>query len=542
MTGFFKNITPISDSGEMGTGMVLNIIVSNCLIIDIDEMKSLRHGESILKGVEKLLTYKNPSFQEALKWGYSTWGIPSHLYSYEYAEDNRSMFISRGARDRVESYIKKFEIEIHYIDQTLVSPLVAFDHSKVILRPDQQEAVRTMMRYEQGILIAYTSFGKTLAFLELMRLLRQRSLVVVHTTFLQEQWIKEATDPRTFNMPMDRIGGVGGVFKKRKLGDFNVCLYHSLSKDDHLNFFRPHVGLIGSDEAQKSPIADIQKVVNMFPARHRYAVSARIERKDGKEFLTLDTFGSIRHVAVEKEGSSKIISTVTIIPTGYEDLVPELDHEEDREARDQDSYVGMLSRMAADKERNIMICKIAISKIRQGKLVIIFVERKEQAGYLMKMLSKFKGDMLIGSTDPKSVNSLPCPQSVKDVLNNFDHEGAFDRITRLAEHKELQFIIGTSKAEVGLSIRTLDVGIVTTPVGKNLERFNQIKGRLERTYSEEQEKFFGHKKERPELIVIKDKTKSSREAASCVREAYGELVKEIKRKTENSNVQIRRKT
>lgn len=522
----------------------LNIVISHCLIIELHELHRVPAGTQIQKGIEKILTYKNPKFHEALKWGYSTWNIDSHLYSYKYSENNHSMYISRGAQKKVEAYLKTFNIGIKYIDQTIVLPRVPFDHSKTVLREDQQDAVQAMVSApdNMGILIAFTSFGKSLTMLELMRRLGQPTVVVLHTTFLQEQWLKEATNPDTFNMSPSLIGGVGGIFKKRKRGLLNLCLYHSLCKDEHLQFFRLYAGLIVSDEVQKSPIDDIQKVVNMFPARYKFGCSARIERKDQKEFLTLDTFGDICHVAVEKDGDSKILSKITIVPTGYVDIIPDAEDPDDLTTKELEGYTGMLSRMASDKERNTTICKIVISKIRQGKLVIIFVERKEQAGCLMKMLSNFKGDMLIGPTASDAVNEMVCPRSVKDILLSFDHEGAYERITKLAERKELQFIIGTQKAEVGLSIRTIDVGLVTTPIGNNPERLNQVKGRIERTYSAEQEAFFGHRKLQPELIVLKDKTKSSRNAAARISELYGsKVVTEIKRKEKRETVIIRRK-
>lgn len=524
--------------------MVLNVVISNCLIIDLPELHRLKNGEEVQKGIEKLLTYKNPKHAEALRFGYSTWGIPTHLYSYEYSGDNRGMMISRGAKKRVAKYLGVHGIQINYIDQTLVTLRVDYSHSKTVLRGEQNLCVGDMLKHDDGVVIAYTSFGKTVTALEYIRKIGQRAIIIVHTTFLQDQWIAEITNPKTFNMDIKDVGGVGGSFKKRKMGKINVCLYHSLKKDDNLEFFIPYIGCVITDEVQKSPIDDIQKCANMFPARYRKGVSARIERKDGKEFLTLDSFGDVIHTAIEKDGDSKVISSITIVPTGYEDIVPDmtpemLDGTEPIPSRYQTTPVGAITRLGADRERNILICKLAISKMRQGKLVLIFVERKEQAGYLMKMLSKFRGDMLIGSVDKNKVDELECPQSVRDILINFDHEGAYDRIVKLADKKEIDFIIGSQKAEVGLSIRTIDVAMVTTPAGNNIERFNQMLGRSERTYSEDQEAFFGHKKTRPEVIVLKDNTKASRKAVAAIKEVYGKRVTEVK-KRENSNVILRK--
>lgn len=505
--------------------LVINIIVEAKLIISVKEIRSL--NETAFQTLKQIFTYKNPKFIDNEKWGYSNYGVPKHLTSYE-LESGR-MLISRGGQDKVEKQLNKFDISVQWVDRTLVCESVDFEQSNVILREDQDHALFVMSDFDNGCLQAYASFGKTLSALELIRRIRQPAIIIVHTTFLQEQWIKEASDPKLFNLPKSEIGGVGGLFggKKRRYRKLNICLYHSLMNPEHLNFFKDRVGLVWFDEGQKTPIEGVQQVVNHFRARYRYSGSANFKRKDGKQFLTFDAFGPVRHVVPEKNSASKILAKVNLIPSPYED------HD-----YDGSNYTAMITAMSKDRARNILICKRGIKKVRQGKLVLIFVERKEQAGVLAKMLSNFRVDMLLGGVNTAEVKrDKKMSPAVKKILLEYDDKGAYARIERLADKKKLDFVIGSQKSEVGLSIRTIDHGIVTTPMGNNDERFQQAKGRPERTYSESQENYFGHKKAIPEIDVIVDyKMPVSKRAADKIKEKYGNAVRTIKRKTKKNTV------
>lgn len=510
----------------------LDIVVEAQLIISIRELNKLREGKVIFATLKSIFRYKNPKFLENEKWGRSNHKVAKHLLSYEIDEDNM-LLISRGGKEKLIKHLAKFKITPNFIDRTLVLPSISFEQSNIEPREDQEEFITDLLAVDDGSAVAYASFGKTVAGLEIVRIKKQPSLILVHTTFLQEQWIATAIDPKMFNLKIGDIGGVGGVFGgKAKLGKVNICLYHSLCKPKHLEFFKEKIGLVLFDEGQKSPIEGVQSCVNQLRARYRYTFSANLARKDGKEFLTFDTFGPVKHIAKETNSASKILSTINLVPSNFYDI----EYEDDKQ------YSAYITRASKDKDRNILICKRAIRKIREGKLVLIFVERKVQAATLYKMLSKFRGDMLLGKFNltPKEIKETP--SKVLEVIQNHDDEKAYGRILKLADKKKLDYIIGTQKAEVGLSIRTIDHAVVTTPVGNNLERFNQMKGRPERTYSDEQEAYFGHKKAIPSIDVIVDKNDVSRESANKIREHYGKkIVSWIKNNSDRTNLIIRKK-
>jgi len=495
----------------------IKIIIEATLIINVFDILELRDGKIILQKIKNKTTYRNPKFVENEKWGYSNFGIQKHLRTHEIDEDN-NLRISRGAIDGMLGIFKLFNIKTNVVDRTLVLPTIAYNQSKTVRRDDQQVFIREMLKWTGGIGIGSTAFGKTLVGLELGADIGQPMMIIVHTTFLQEQWINEAVNPLLFNFDYKKIGGVGGIFKKPKLGVINVCLYHSLMNKKHRDIFVEKVGFVFFDESQKTPIEGIQQVVNQFRARYRFTATAEVKRKDGKECLTFDAFGPIRVKIEEKASDSKILSTIQLVKSDYFDKT----YDEDNQ------HAAYLTRMARNNQRNILICKRAIRKIREGKLVLILVERKEHAGILFKMLSKFRGDMLVGAIGSKLTDETQMADSVKEILLNYDHDGAYDRILKLSYAKKLDYIIGTQKAEVGLNLRSLEHLIITTASGNNLERFNQQKGRVERTFDDKLIELYGRKKAIPTIDVIVDKDSISRKAMNNIKEKYTNSVVWIK--------------
>lgn len=179
--------------------------------------------------------------------------------------------------------------------------------------------------------------------------------------------------------------------------------------------------------------------------------------------------------------------------------------------------------MSQIKERNILIAKRAVVAIKNGRLVIIFVERKEQAAVLAKFLSKFRVGLLFGAVSPKEIAELDISDKAKEILLNNDPKKSLDEVTEKCLSKDLDVVIATQKGEVGLSIETLGHGIVTTPVGNNLERLNQLKGRLERKHKDQRLKLFGEKPT-PYLEVIADDYASSINSWTAIKAQYKKYI------------------
>ena len=278
-------------------------------------------------------------------------------------------------------------------------------------------------------------------------------------------------------------------------------------------------GLI-SHNCQKLAIEAMHGSVNFFPAKYRWGVSANHTRKDKKEFLIEDTLGEVVYNAEEVDGDSKILADIHLLSTEYRDYDYEFDHQ----------YSNLITRMSLDKTRNTNILRRVVKQVNKGLQCMILVERKEQACLLTSALRKkgIKTALLIGPLSKKSIKQFKSKAAQKVALE-YDDKKAYDYVKKNAEEKNIQVIIGTQKAEVGLSVRTLGFGIVTTPMGSNVkDRLNQIIGRFERTHGSELEEKYGVKPRPVVELLIDDKIRSFKRHRKAIKDFYGDRCYKIK--------------
>lgn len=492
----------------------MKVVISNYISVKISILLTYPNGQLALETLKKKFTKKNPDYVEAKKWGRSVYNIEEYIFTYNVLGDE--LKIARGGVKKVEEHLAEFNIQVEWVDFTQVcEPVTLFRKARFALREDQKQLIDSLhaqfkkLPVPQGLALANTSFGKTFTMIYFMNEIGQPALVLVHTTFLQKQWIEELT--QNFYIDKKDIGGAGGVFAgKPKIGKINVALYHSMSKKEINILFRDKVGFLLVDEGQKAVIHQFQDAIKHFRARYRVSVTANHERKDGKTFVVTDTIGDVLYQAEEKESNSKIFSQIYPTPSRFRPS--------------EDGYTSIISEAGRSEDRNIRIAKSALRKVKEGKIVIIFVERKEQAGALAKLLSKFRVHLLVGKVPPKELELMDLPMKAKEFLRRNDNpEKALDEVKELALQRELDIIIATQKGEVGLSIETLDHAIVTTPVGNNPERFNQLKGRVERKHKGSILEKFGEK-ETPTVEIIVDDWDTSYNSWSQIKNSFAEHI------------------
>lgn len=456
----------------------IQVVIDSYVHFDLNDFEGY---QAVLRALKDKFSYANPAFNDP----YQDCDDP---YIKTYFESKGRIYFYRGGLKKILTLLNNFNLLYTTNDKRLVTKDFEYPWSRVTYREDQLAFINDIIKYKQGLALAYTSFGKSLSILGVAKELKQTIVIIVHTEFLQKQWIKEAINPKLFNLPKKYIGGCGGVFQgKARFRAVNICLYHSLSDPKYLKMFL-NAGILVQDEVQKAPIEAVQDCIRHFPAKYRIGVTAQYKRKDGKEFITKDCFGEVIHIAEEKESDSKILSNITLVETNYYDY----EYQWDR------NFPGLITRASQDRDRNTLILKRALAKVRDDKQVLIFLERKEQAFLLAQALEK-KGltvGLLVGSVTKKNIDKFISDDAKKLALA-YDHKKAYAYCKKYGEQKKLHVIIGTQKAEVGLSIRTLGHVIVTTPVGRSMadvkDRLNQMIGRVERTHDDELTKKFGVK-------------------------------------------------
>lgn len=167
------------------------------------------------------------------------------------------------------------------VDKRVTQP-IEFPEFKFQLRESQRAVFDDIC--DNAIINAWVSWGKTFTGLAIAGKLGQKTLVVVHTVALRNQWANEVE--KVYGIKPGLIGS----------GEFNLdspivigntqSLYRNISK------ISKEFGTIILDEMHHVSSPTFSKIIDTNYARYKIGLSGTIERKDGKHVVFRDYFGT----------------------------------------------------------------------------------------------------------------------------------------------------------------------------------------------------------------------------------------------------------
>ena len=349
-----------------GNKQSLKVIINESLVI-VDPLDLIQNE------VIEANTFRNPKFDEAAKYGRSTWNIPASVKTFRIQENN--LVVERGYCHDFFDLLTQNHIEYELEDER-ACPLASYPLLKGIsLRPYQKRAIDDASKHSQGILIAPTGSGKSIMGLELIRRKQTTALIIVHKKELAAQWQKEIK--RLFGFEPGLIGD--GKFKIGKR--ITIAMAQTLARrEDECKELAGIWGLVLIDEAHHCPAEQFSTIINWLPCKYRYGLSATIARRDGLDCLIFRAIGPII-AKVSKEEVEHVGSVipvqVTIVQTHFKPGLVNGWHE----------YLDSIN----NAERNMLI----IGLIPKGKSTLILVDRIAHAEDLSSMLCNLKTDHVL---------------------------------------------------------------------------------------------------------------------------------------------------
>ena len=167
------------------------------------------------------------------------------------------------------------------VDKRIDVP-VDFPDFKFDLRESQQAVYDELD--DNCIVNAWVSWGKTFTGLAIAGKLGQKTLVIVHTVPLRNQWAKEVE--KVYGFTPGIIGS--GKFDL----DAPIVIGNTQSLYRNIEKIRKEFGTIILDEMHHVSSPTFSKVIDTNYARYKIGLSGTIERKDGKHVVFRDYFGS----------------------------------------------------------------------------------------------------------------------------------------------------------------------------------------------------------------------------------------------------------
>lgn len=315
------------------------------------------------------------------------------------------------------------------VDKRVEKP-VEFPEFKYSLRDSQKEVHDAVD--DNCIINAWVSWGKTFTGLAIASKLKQKTLVVVHTVALRNQWEKEVKKVFGINP------GIIGSGKFDTSGPIVIGNVQTLTK--RVPNIIDEFGTIILDEMHHVSSPTFKNIIDKSKARYKIGLSGTIERKDGKHVLFRDFF-----------------SPTVYMPPKENYMAPTI-HVFDSEIRFMDGagipWAKKVNNLAYNEEYQYFLSLLAIVYANKGHKVLVVADRVE----LLKKCCSLVGDIGIVITGQT-------PQE--------------ERLTLMDEiKKDKKILFGTQSIfSEGVSINELSCLILGTPVN-NDPLLTQLIGRV----------------------------------------------------------------
>jgi superfamily II DNA or RNA helicase len=173
----------------------------------------------------------------------------------------------------------------------------------------QSDAVAAMFRAQQGQCILPPGRGKTEIALAFIGACKTRTLVVVHTKQLMEQWITRAQQ----SLPGIEVGKIQG--KTCQVGHVTIAMAQTLKRylQDGGKFWR-QFGCLIIDESHHAAAETWEWLLNACPAFYRFGLTATDKRADGRQALVNFYIGPVIYRA---KFTSAVPISVVPVRTGF---------------------------------------------------------------------------------------------------------------------------------------------------------------------------------------------------------------------------------
>jgi len=326
-----------------------------------------------------------------------------------------------------------------------------------------------------AVLVAPCGSGKTDMAIEIIKLLRQKCLILVHKEDLLLQW-QERIEKKNNNFRIGKIQkNICDVEGKQIVLAMIQTLFSRVYSKEILETF----GLIVVDEAHHISAPVFNTVVPLFKANFVLGLTATPHRSDGLTELMYWTLGPKIHEVKRREEKQQIIpsssSSSSLLIHTYVNIVnfQHINSQFDQQQQQQINpfiWAKMISSIAFNKNRNQLIIKYIKDLLNFNRNIIVLSHRVKHLKLLQQLLTL---------TTTSTISGLYIGQI----------KSADERKTQCNK----QVIFATYQmAEEGLDLPRLDTLIFATPKGNKIE---QPIGRIQR---------LDHNKANPLIIDIRD--------------------------------------
>lgn len=282
-----------------------------------------------------------------------------------------------------------------------------------------------------GLLDIPCGYGKTACALNIISRLSCRTLVIVHKSFLLDQWIERIHE----FLPGATIGRIQGNIIDIENKDIVIGMLQSLCmkryNDDIFDLF----GLVVVDECHHIPSEVFSRALLKIVTRYTLGLSATLNRKDGLTPILKMFLGEVVYKIKREANSNVLVKTIQFTTNDYEFREVIYDYKQ------KPQYSSMITKLCNYKPRTEFIFKVINNELEiyPEQQILILGQNKSILIDLYKYISE------------------------AGIYTTGYYVGGMKQ-DKLKESESKKIIIATySMAAEGLDIKSLSTLVLVTP-------------------------------------------------------------------------------
>ncbi|MFY4861731.1 TOTE conflict system archaeo-eukaryotic primase domain-containing protein [Aliarcobacter butzleri] len=330
------------------------------ILEDYIYIPTLNLSKSLISKLKSFATFENPQIKVLLSLRKPLFNTPKYIRSFE--ENENFLMLPRGLKETLIDFFNVNAVSYSFVDKRVLNKIqtktVTFN-----LRPEQNEAIKEIKKFDYSICVAPPGFGKTLLGAKIFEIRACTTLIVVNKNMLLNQWIERFVDYFGYNKK--DIGYLGKGFNKLN-GQIDVATMQSLKNDPKII---ENYSFVIVDECHHIPALTFEQIIKSFKGKYILGLSATPNRKDELQPILFQQLGEISYEYKKKKTHT---NKLQIIRTQF--------------VSNADNYATIINELCIDEDRNNLIVDIIKKNI--DRKILLLTDRIEHINVLESLLQK----------------------------------------------------------------------------------------------------------------------------------------------------------
>ncbi|MFY9068791.1 DEAD/DEAH box helicase family protein [Aliarcobacter butzleri] len=330
------------------------------ILEDYIYIPTLNLSKSLISKLKSFATFENPQIKVLLSLRKPLFNTPKYIRSFE--ENENFLMLPRGLKETLIDFFNVNAVSYSFVDKRVLNKIqtktVTFN-----LRPEQNEAIKEIKKFDYSICVAPPGFGKTLLGAKIFEIRACTTLIVVNKNMLLNQWIERFVDYFGYNKK--DIGYLGKGFNKLN-GQIDVATMQSLKNDPKII---ENYSFVIVDECHHIPALTFEQIIKSFKGKYILGLSATPNRKDELQPILFQQLGEISYEYKKKKTHT---NKLQIIRTEF--------------ISQADNYATIINELCIDEDRNNLIVDIIKKNI--DRKILLLTDRIEHINVLESLLQK----------------------------------------------------------------------------------------------------------------------------------------------------------